>query len=307
MSTPGEYGSAPEPSGIPAMPPPSAARSKVTGGQLLSAAWGVLNKDREMILLPVLASVFSVIAVIPFVATGAFFEATQQSSSPVLHWIVRVFLLFVTMFVATTIAVYFQVALVSAVYERIEGGDPTLGSALSAAWRERVRIIQWAFLSAVVGLIIKLIADRVGGIGQLIINALAGVAWTIASLFVVPIIVAQGLGPIEALKESAALITRTWGKSLRAGIRFGITQFLVTLIPFAIMLVGFAIMATGSTVGLVSGGAVAAVGVLGLVAVGVFFNALATALRAMIYRYAVGLPVPGSDTNVLAGAFQVKR
>jgi hypothetical protein len=204
------------------------------------------------------------------------------------------------------VAVFFQVALVSAIFERIEGGDPTLGSAMNAAWGERVRIVQWAFLSAVIGTIVRLVAEKVGGIGEVIIRTLAGVAWAVASLFVVPIIVAEGLGPIDALKRSASLVTTTWGKALRSGIRFGITQFVVMLIPFGIIVLGAGLMFTGNTAGLVSGGVVVALGVITLIIIGIVFNALGTALNAMVYRFGAGLPVPGIDATLLASAVRTK-
>ncbi len=280
---------------------------KVTGGELLSAAWGLLSRDRELVLLPVMSSVFASIAVIPFLGTGVLVEVNRNGSTSPLWWVARVVLLFLTAWVATTIAVFFQVALVSAIFERIEGGDPTIGSAMSSAWRDRVRIVQWAFLVAVVGLIIRLVAERVGGIGEVIIKALAGVAWAIASLFVVPIIVAEGLGPIDALKRSASLISQTWGKALRAGIRFGITQFLVMLVPVGVIVLGVGVMISGSTVSLISGGAMVALGILAMIVIGVFFNALGTALNAVLYRYGAGLPTPGIDTELLANAFARKN
>jgi hypothetical protein len=289
----------------------AAMRRKVTGGELLNAAWALLSKDRELIWLPVLSSIFATIAVLPFLATGAFFEISAggdaAAKTGLVHWIVRALLLFATLFVATTVAVFFQVALVSAIFERIEGGDPTIGSAINAAWNERVRIVQWAFLTAVVGTIIRLISERIGGIGEIIIRALAGVAWAVASLFVVPIIVAEGLGPIDALKRSASIVSTTWGKALRSGIRFGITQFVVMLIPFGIIVIGAGLMASGNTVGLVSGGAIIALGVIVMVIISIVFNALGTALNAMVYRFGAGLPVPGIDVTLLASAIQTKK
>jgi hypothetical protein len=300
------YPPSPEPSPVDV----AAMRRKVTGGELLSAAWSLLSKDRELIWLPVLSSIFATIAVLPFLATGAFFEISSNNSgnnTGLFHWIVRAVLLFATLFVATTVAVFFQVALVSAIFERIEGGDPTLGSAMNAAWNERVRIVQWAFLTAVVGTIIRLISERIGGIGEVIIRALAGVAWAVASLFVVPIIVAEGLGPVDALKRSASIVSTTWGKALRSGIRFGITQFVVMLIPFGIIVIGAGLMASGNTAGLVSGGAIIAIGVIVMVIIGIVFNALGTALNAMVYRFGAGLPVPGIDATLLASTIKVKK
>ena len=285
--------------------PKNYAYRKVTGGELLSAAWSLLSKDRELILLPVLSSIFATIAVLPFLGSSLLLQGTNVTSQGVTGYLLRLLFLFLSLFVATTVAVFFQVALVSALFERLEGGDPTLGSAISAAWRERVRIVQWAFVSAVVGTVLRTIAER-GGVGSAIIRILAGVAWAVASLFVVPIIVAEGLGPIDALRRSASIVSHTWGKVLRAGIRFGFTQFLVMLIPFVVMLMGIAAILTKNTTGFVTGGVLIVIALIAMLVIGVFFNALGTALNAVLYRFGAGLPIPGIDAELLANAFKIK-
>lgn len=306
MSIPGESGGYPGEPPMPRQPLSSYARHSVTGGQLLSAAWSVISKDKELVALPVLSSIFAMIACLPFLGAAYWIARPHGQSAPAGVYTLSIIIMFFGTWAATTVSVFFQVALVSAVFERVEGGDPTIGSALAAAWRDIGRIIQWAFVASVVAFIIQLIKRRAGGVAGEILGTLAGIAWAVASLFVVPIIVAQGLGPIDAVKESAALIGRTWGKALRAGLRFGITQFLVMLVPFAVLLMGLGLVISGSTATVIGGGALIAIGILGFVCVGVFFSALGTALNAMLYRYAVGLPVPGIDEDLLANAFKVK-
>jgi len=56
------------------------------------------------------------------------------------------------------------------------------------------QIAGWALLSATVGLILRVIEDRSEKIGR-IVAGLLGVAWTVASFMVVPVLVAERKGP----------------------------------------------------------------------------------------------------------------
>jgi hypothetical protein len=49
------------------------------------------------------------------------------------------------------------------------------------------------------------------------------------------------------------------------------------------------------------------VGFVGLLALVMVFSAVSTYARALIYRYATGLPVPGIDPSLFVGVFRQKR
>jgi TatD family hydrolase len=68
----------------------------------------------------------------------------------------------------------------------------------------QVVIFQWALLAATVGIILKMIEGRSSIIGKLVAG-LIGLAWTLASFLVVPILAFEELGPFEALSRSAEL------------------------------------------------------------------------------------------------------
>ena len=93
------------------------------------------------------------------------------------------------------VIVFFNVALVSAASSRLAGGHATINDGLEAAWQRKGRILQWAFLSATVGTFAD---DReraawLGRIVRRIVIGLVGMAWTLASYFVVPVLVAEDL------------------------------------------------------------------------------------------------------------------
>ena len=65
--------------------------------------------------------------------------------------------------------------------------------------------------------------ERVGLIGK-IITALIGTVWSVACLFVIPILVENDSpNPIRALRQSASILKRTWGEAIIGyiGLSFG--------------------------------------------------------------------------------------
>jgi hypothetical protein len=275
-----------------------------TGKQLLSACWGLLRQDRELLWLPAIAAVAGLLAAavlfVPGFAIGWAVGGGQHRDWG--GWVGAVF----AAFAAAVVAIYFQAALVIAANERADDGDPTVQSVLAAAWTRRGRILRWAALTTSVGVAIRAVEQRLGVVGN-ILGFLGGVAWAIASFLVVPVLVAENVGPIDAVKRSARLIRDTWGTSLRTTLRFGLIQLLLFVPAIAIVLIGVIAFASGSSAGIAVGVVLIVAGVAALLALSMFFSAISSYARALIYRYATGRPVPGVDARLLAGAFQPKR
>jgi len=69
----------------------------------------------------------------------------------------------------------------------------------------------WTLFAGLVGLIIKAIEQRLEIVGRILARFI-GLAWSIASVFVIPIIVReeQDANPVSLLKKSAGILKRTW-------------------------------------------------------------------------------------------------
>ena len=139
---------------------------------------------------------------------------------------------FVFYVLAYFVAIFFNTALVGAAMIRMDGGNPTLRDGLAIA-RSRVgRIFGYAVIAATVGLLLQALEERVGWVGQFVIK-LIGVAWTLATFLVVPVLVTRDVGPIDAVKESAALLRETWGENLIGTVGLGLAfaaAYLVVLL-----------------------------------------------------------------------------
>lgn len=267
--------------------------------ELAKSSWHVLKADKELLLLPIISALASIVVaatfVIPLVVAGSFDETGETMGGGT---IITVFVMYA---VLAYVTIFFNAALVSAAHERLTGGDPTLGSAMAGARRRAGKILPWALVSATVSIILRAIEERAGFVGQLVAG-LAGMAWAVVTFLVLPIIVIEGIGVGDAIKKSGNMFRRTWGENLAAQVGFGIIGFLAVLPAFVIIALG---VSAGSGAAVVS----VALGVLWLIGVAVVMSALSVVFQTALYHYAADGTVPSGyfDADLMSSAFGPKR
>src|SRR5207244_5490339 len=133
--------------------------------------------------------------------------------------------------------------------------------------------------AATVGTLVRLLAERVGFVGRLVVAAI-GLVWTVATALVVPVLAAEDVGPVEAVQRSVELIKRAWGEDLIGSVGIG----LVFGIVMAVMVIagGMVVMATFSV-----GNVGLAIALLAVLVLGVSLVALAQATLRAIYAAAL--------------------
>jgi hypothetical protein len=271
---------------------------------IVEASWSVIKQDRELLALPVLSALASLATIVVFaipvvvVVAGSETDAAtgELSISPALY--VLLFLGYVALAFVTT---FFNAALAYGANVRLEGGDPTLGSALKGAVDRIGLIFTWALVSATVTIIIRQIQERSGILGRLF-GFFAGTAWAVVTFLVLPIIVVEGLGPIDAVRRSGQIIRTTWGEGLAGRIGIGIIAAFVMIptILLAVVSIFTEIMAL-----IVISWAFA--GVV-LVVSSIVFSAMAVVFQTALYRYGAGLPLFSAFTeDNFAMAFSQKQ
>jgi len=258
-----------------------------TGKQLLRASLALFRQNRRMLWLPVLSGVttaLSFLVVTGLVAIPLLASHTVANGRSGLYALVA----FPGMVVANFIAVFFNVALVFAANEQMEGRPVDIGGALRLAWQRRRVVFTWALLSATVGTVIRAVEQRLGVLGR-VVGILGGLAWAVATFMVIPVLAFEDLGPIAALKQSSHLLTTTFGTIARGALRFGMLFLAWVLLAVGVMVAGGVLAASGAVIpGIVLG----AVGVVGLFVVGMYAAAAGMYLRTILYRYATGRTVP---------------
>ena len=284
----------------------------------LSRSWmitkltfGVINKDRELLWFALLSFIFSalfaVVMIFPSVIPALMEKGFSQESLEVYQYVI----IFLTYFGLAFIATYFNVCVVYTTKIRFEGGNATFGESIKFAFTKFPLIFQWSLLSATVGLLLRILqqlASNLGKIGQLVANiliGLLGMAWSIVTIFVVPVLVYEGLGPIDALKKSTQVIKKTWGESLIKALGLGLVQFLVfVMVILASAALTFVLSSAFDTVGLLIG---ISVGALLLLLTGLVFTVASTIFNTALYVYANNnLIASGFNEEIVKGAFKQK-
>jgi Family of unknown function (DUF6159) len=256
------------------------------GKAILRASLDLFRQDRHMIWLPVMATVTAVIAFV--VITGPLTLALGYTG-PAL-----VLALACGSVVATAATVIFNVALVFAATDRIEGRRPTVSGSLARAWGRKGVIFEWALLSAVVGTAIRALEQRLGLLGRLLGFA-GGLAWVVATYLVIPVLAFEDLGPIAAVKRSSSILKARFGTIARSGLRFGFMFVGLSLAAMLVLVVGLA-MAAGHAVG--AGIAVAVVGIALLIGISMYAAAAGMYMRTILYRYVTNQPIPDLGVDV---------
>jgi hypothetical protein len=273
---------------------------------LVKASACVLKQDKELLLFPLisLAALLVVVAcfTLPAIGLGALDGLAQGEDKRVSAGLYVVAFLFY--FSQYFVIFFFNAALVGAAMMRLDGGDPTFGDGMRIATSKLGAIAGYAFIAATVGMILRAIQERVGFIGRIIVGLL-GVGWTIATYLVVPVLVARDVGPIDAVKESAALLKKTWGENVigQAGLGVAFGFILMGVILCGIFLIVLAALA--QSVFLIIAAVVLTVLAVGITAL--VQAALAGIYAAALYRYATtGKGTQGFDANAMKLAFAPK-
>ena len=278
--------------------------------ELAKASWSVVQADKELLLLPVLSVIATVLVIASFVApalalgwlpVAGMDEGGAGEPGMAVYAGVLAFYI-VTYF----ITIFFNTALVGAAMIRLDGGNPTLGDGLGIAWARVGKIFGYACIAGTVGLFLRMLEERVGWVGRIVIG-LIGIAWTLATFLVVPLLVARDLGPIDAVKESAQMLRRTWGENIIGNAGLG----LVFLLAYVVLLaIGGGIAYAGISLNLPVLVALAVLaGVVGLIVLATLQVTLQGVYSAALYRFAAGDAagaVAGFSPDLLQQAFRVK-
>ena len=211
----------------------------------------VIVRNKQLLVFPIFISLATAVIVLFFFAPAALWP-TGHSYFSSEHWSALfdryftktgsngphdltaspvaiayfVFLYMVSMFTAT----FFNVAFYNEILAALSGEEVSLSRGLRFACTRWKAILMWTIFAGLVGLIIKAIERKFDFVGR-IIARFVGVTWSIASVFVIPIIVRdeESANPFVMLRKSAEILTRTWGESLIGYIGIGFINTVVVI------------------------------------------------------------------------------
>jgi hypothetical protein len=262
--------------------------------RLLGVSWRVVMAEKSLLALPVISMLISlvVIAVFGLGAAGIGLPANGESANPALY-----VLAFVMYVVLAFVAIYCNAAVIGVAMKRLGGEDATLHDGIALANAHLPAIAAWAVVTATVGMVLRSIQSSDNPIAR-ILAGLAGVAWTVLTFFVLPVLLFEEAGVGTAMKRSAAIFRQRWGEQFIGSASIGLALFLIAIPVF--VLAGFVTSA------------IPALGIVLIVlAVGAFValsGALSGVFNAALYRFATTGEVGGGFSEQdLATAFRPRR
>ncbi len=261
--------------------------------ELFRTSWNILMADKKLLVFPLLSGIVSLIVLATFIIPlilGQFFGS-----------LVSYAVLFAFYLVSYFVVIFFNTALVSCVSARLQGKDMSVGEGIGTAFSHLSAILGWALISATVGIILSLVRERGGFLGQ-IAAAVAGGAWGLVTFFVVPVLVLENKGVFDSIKESAGLIRKTWGETIIGSGSIFLVFFIIGVLGFIGLM---ATLLTGSM-------AVFGIGLVLFIALVIVLAVVASAMQGIfvtaLYSYARTGTVPQAfRADLITNAFVPAR
>lgn len=263
------------------------------GWELAKKSWSLVRRKPVLVFLPMISMSLWVVA-----GTAIFFYAYDRP------WWSYPLALAVVYFPITVVATFFGVVFVAMARHVIDGEEATLRGGLACAVERLPQVFGWALAASIVGVVVSTLQHLRGGwFVELVASWLLSLAWAAASFFAIPILVAEGRGPLQTLRRSVGLVKRRWGEGV-VGVLSIVGATVAVLLPaIVVFIIGFVVFESNEVVG-------AAIMALAAISYGLTV-ALSTAVTQMfqlvLYRYATAGEVVGPfDVDDFESAFKTR-
>ncbi len=133
----------------------------------------------------------------------------------------------------TYVSSFFAAALVHQTREALAGNEPSLRDGIAAAWTVKGTLFVWALVSATIGLVINAVENADSRAARFF-GTIFGVAWTLLTFFVIPVIVFEKPSVRGMFAESAGTFKQLWGETPISLVAVQLVSALVA-IPFVIL------------------------------------------------------------------------
>lgn len=202
---------------------------------------------------------------------------------------------FVPLYFGTTlVGVFSNATVMAAVSMRFDGEQPTIDAAVRLTLSKLPKLLVWTAVSTTVGLAIRVGEGRLPFFGQ-VMASLVGIAWSVITFLIVPVLLFEELGIKSGVRRSADLVRARWGEAAVGNI--SITALTMVML-FVATVMSFIFMSYSVHLGLIAW-------VASVVTIILTSQAMQSVFIAALYRYAVGDNATGSfSTHDLGMAFR---
>lgn len=258
-----------------------------TTWKLMKSSWRILMEDKPLLLLPLISGMAGLLVlaafIVPVIGTGGGVRHSVSAATYIVAFCYYLCNFFVIYF--------FNAALVDYVVTRLRGDEPTIGNSLREAARCAPQLAMWAIAAATVGVVLQTLQARAGFLGKLVAGFL-GIAWTLITFFVVPLIVIERKGALESISDSTAMVKKTWGQQVVSGVGYGLIGFLLTLPAIVIGVLLLVVLGASGTHGFAPYALVVLACIAWIFTVAVVVSALKAIFGVVLYLYAKTGKVP---------------
>lgn len=294
-------------------------------------SFSVLAKNKALLLFPMISLIFIFLIILFFISPFVLSNTGYALTDP-LHWkalgdrisilvekkdmmsvgIGFVWLVVIYLFSVFS-ATFFNTAFYNEILHALNGNKVSIARGIRTARLKIKPILMWSMFAGIIGIIIKTL-DKIlkvfdNYIGQWII-ALIGIAWSIATIFVIPVIIREEKtsNPLKLLRTSANILKTKWGGSIIGFIGIGVFGFLIVLL----LSIGLLLIINSVVMILNAGNSLGLIAFLSLVLIFVLtFNYIWTVMvqifQCALYIYATEgiVPVP-FDEEMMNMCWKIK-
>ncbi len=251
------------------------------GWNLAMDSLNIIKENKSLLVFPILSTLSLLLIMGSFI--GGIHVTWGINSLKNIDGTVRYLLFFIFYLINYAVIVFFNMSLVHCVQKILSGAKATVKDGIMFSFSKLWQVLSWALISATVGVILKNIEDKHTMIGD-IVSGIFGVLWSLATFFVVPVMVYENLGVLEALERSTSLIKNTWGERIGAAFTFDLLGFIIFVV-------------FGVPLGLLTFPLSVVLGIIVLIMLALIVSCVISAAEAVFtaaaYQYAIGKPVEG--------------
>ena len=252
-----------------------------TGWKIGKAIRKLVFSDKGLLVYPLVTAIAALVELV--LIFGTFLLSTGFSSAGYIAALVVFYI--VTTFTST----YIIVAMLLGFRSYTSGKKISFSEALSAASQYSKLILEWAIFYSVVILIIRLIESRMRGIGGILLGSAVSIGLAVATVFVIPVIIDEKVGPIDAMKSSTEFFVKNFGKSAGGLIYSDLYNLIFIIGGILIGLLGAVIVISSTPI---LGVPVLIIGFLVLIFGILMTTVMSNVFRFVLYEYMNGKKLP---------------
>lgn len=180
-----------------------------TGITITKQSAFVMREHPRLALFPIVSGLASVVFLAALVVPLSGVLVLDTGGQTAVGLVALVGLYFGTAFITA----FFSAGLVDQTRAVLDGRDPSLRAGIGSAWAVKRPLFAWALISATVGVVLDAINDSTDSpLGQ-ILAAVVGIAWTVVTFFVIPVIVFERPSIREMFTRSGETFKNTYGET----------------------------------------------------------------------------------------------